>query len=318
MAYQQPLTKEEYNALARSVNMKLYLDSKGIEYKTEGVKNVGHGWIGIKCVYCNDPSHHLGIELKTGRCHCFKCQITVSCLKFIANLEHAGFNKAQKLAQRFQKTSAELNSEDEEVVKKSNGKLWFPKTFKELTYGNEPQVVANWFERRNYRRKLIEKYRLHFCRITPYPLSLIVPVFLDGKMVSWQAMGLIEKQYLDCPRDKCVVFNKETLYGIDEAKNTDQIVLVEGITDKWRVGNSAVAAFTKNITHEQFLLLAKKIPTNKTIKVFLDKDTEHNRENKKVAMRLAEIFSDVRLIHLKFKKDPAELTTAQAKMVLEY
>ena len=49
-----------------------FLEDRAIEIHYPGEKNVSEGWIAINCIYCDDPSWHLGINL-TGR------QIYISC-----------------------------------------------------------------------------------------------------------------------------------------------------------------------------------------------------------------------------------------------
>jgi len=55
------------------------------------------------------------------------------------------------------------------------------------------------------------------------------------------------------------------------------VIIVEGITDVWRLGDGAVATFTKNFTREQILLLKKK--NIKEAFVFYDSDAVGQSKN---------------------------------------
>ena len=51
-----------------------YLENREIDYHKAGEKNVGKGWININCPFCDDPSWHLGINLKSKFFNCYICE----------------------------------------------------------------------------------------------------------------------------------------------------------------------------------------------------------------------------------------------------
>ncbi len=60
------------------------------------------------------------------------------------------------------------------------------------------------------------------------------------------------------------------LYNFDRARHMPYIVLVEGVTDVWRLGDVGVAAFGKDISAEQISLLMEASGGQKPVVVLLD------------------------------------------------
>jgi len=147
---------------------------------------------------------------------------------------------------------------------------------------------------------------------------MIVPIYLDRELMSFQAMDVTGKArvpYIDCPEDRALVPNKQLLYGIDTVPG-DQVLIVEGVTDKWRIGDSAVAMFTKNWTRAQILLLYDRA-RGKRVKVLLDMDALRDAEG--LAKELTAMFRDVTFVEYgeDDPKDPALFSDEQINEILE-
>lgn len=70
-------------------------------------------------------------------------------------------------------------------------------------------------------------------------------------------------------------FSKRTvIFNLNRAKNMNELVLVEGVTDALTVGDSGIATFGKQVTDEQVnLLLNNLLPTQK-LYLMLDRDAD--------------------------------------------
>lgn len=93
--------------------------------------------------------------------------------------------------------------------------------------------------------------------IGPFKLRIIAPIYFGGNIVSFQGRDITGKSqlpYKACPMDLEVRHHKRCLYGIDKVKR-DGVVIVEGITDVWRLGPGAVATFGLGYTRAQLKLL---------------------------------------------------------------
>lgn len=90
------------------------------------------------------------------------------------------------------------------------------------------------------------------------PHRIIVPVFHRGRMVSWQARDVtsrVELRYISASQANEEVPHKTILYNLDNCRG-DSVLVVEGITDAWRLGDGACATFGTKFTQAQVVLLA--------------------------------------------------------------
>jgi hypothetical protein len=104
-----------------------------------------------------------------------------------------------------------------------------------------------------------------------YDDRLLIPIIQSRRLVSWQAreIGNSSKQkYL---------FHGESnknryLYNMDNALLHDHIVVCEGVTDAWRVGEQAVALFGKSLSLTQLELMKRLWGARCSCVVALDSD----------------------------------------------
>jgi hypothetical protein len=89
---------------------------------------------------------------------------------------------------------------------------------------------------------------------------LYVPVVQGGQLVGWQGRYPAEldwkatgvSKYYNMPGLR----KGQLLYNLDQARGQPLVVVVEGVTDAWRVGPAAVALFGKTASEAQVQLLA--------------------------------------------------------------
>jgi hypothetical protein len=290
-------------------DVKAYLDNKKILYSIGG-DNVAYGWVGVRCIYCSDHANHLGINLRTKQTHCFKCGAGGDILRFVQDLENISFSATLIRAREFES----IKKKEEVKIRESKGKVEFPSTFRYLEKKNLPIVVKEYLKTRRFKKDLISDYKLGYCEGGFYEHYMIVPIILDGKVVSWQAVDATLKgrlRYIDCPKDKGIMFNKQLVYGIDGFKHK-QAILVEGLTDKWRVGGEGLGLFGKG-TKDQMTLMVERLSRELQIKVMLDPDA--TREGKRFASELVAVFKRVRFIKLLGDKDPADLSDEEMEEI---
>ena len=269
-----------------------YLEDRDIEISYGG-DNVSEGWIGVKCIFCEDHANHLGIRLDSKNYSCWLGGCKGDIIALIQELEHVGFGAARYRLTEYQEDFTE--DKKAEKIKRSYSSL-LPKHFQSIERGKEPEAVKQYFKRRNFDLSLCQQYRLGYVAHGEYKLRLIAPVYLDRKLVSFQAIDVTGKAgvpYIDCPEDRAKTINKELLYGIDNVR--EQVIIVEGITDKWRMGTDSVALFGKNYTQEQLTLLYNKAK-GKRIKVVLDADAKI--KSLTFVKQLCHVFNDVELYYL--------------------
>ncbi|KKK66051.1 hypothetical protein LCGC14_2967990, partial [marine sediment metagenome] len=190
-----------------------------------------------------------------------------------------------------------------------------PENFQLIENAKTPNLVGEWLWSRGFPTSICQEYELGYVEWGEYQLRLIVPIYLDGEVVSFQSVdltGQADVKYKGCPNDRSHIPLKHTLYGIDDVG--DQVIIVEGITDKWRMGKNAVALFGKKWTPEQIDLLIRKAK-DKTIKICLDGDAEQEAYN--LYAKIQGVCRDVMIILLEYGEDPDGLRPDIIRKIIE-
>jgi DNA primase len=152
------------------------------------------------------------------------------------------------------------------------------------------------------------KYKIRACdRLGAYKFRIIIPVISYGLVVQFTAMGIADQdlRYKHCPNEKALADIKSCLYNIDTVEDT--AVVVEGVTDVWRMGDSCVCTFGTTFTDAQVNLLSKRA---QRIFVMFDsarKDKLAPYRAEQLADQLSTLVPHVEVIYLK-KGDPADMS----------
>jgi len=137
--------------------------------------------------------------------------------------------------------------------------------------------------------------------------TIIIPVFFGGKMVGWQSRLLYTPDKLSSEMCESLGFIKDedgdwvrppkyfTMYGLDKgrilynhdwARQSNLVVVCEGVFDALAVGRCAVAAFGKSLTDTQVNL----VKSNWDLAVLL-LDPDANKESNQLDLRLTNSIS---------------------------
>jgi hypothetical protein len=305
-----------------------WLDDEGYVYSPESEAS---DYVVMQCPACADIGKHLSVKYRGDAAvvfHCWRCENDLDGMKgngftLVMRLREVSKPVARNILERYQLEDGFRTARKQAERPRRDYKTLLPEFAERIEAGREPELVKRWFNKRRFDLSLCQKYSLHFCEMGEQALRLIIPVFLDRQMISWTARdmtGKAESKYISCANDRGISPIKSCLYGIDEAKAQPFIILVEGVTDKWRLGDSAVALFGKAWTAAQRLLLWEKVgDADRPIIVALDPDV-NDEEVRQTINRVRNLFDDVRALHLdpaKDGKDPGELSDARAGEILE-
>jgi hypothetical protein len=276
-------------------DIRSYLDSRSIPHSPSG-KNVSSGWIGINCLFCIDPSNHLGINLNSKAFSCLKCGEHGPAVKLVQTIE--GIQNFKKIY---------------EIIGEFSGGTFVPKAkeyqskvvFPPGTSKNFGIIHTSFLESRGYGPWTVEKYGLYATGpVGEYKHRIIVPIFINGRVqcfVGRDVTGKASVSYLNSPPEKSIRDVKQCLYNMDLVPRK-AVVIVEGILDSWRIGDGAVATFGVKYTHEQILLLRGM----KRVFVLFDGESEAIKMAHKMAYDLSSIIPEVKVLELS-EGDPDNL-----------
>jgi 5S rRNA maturation endonuclease (ribonuclease M5) len=284
------------------------LTALGIPFTTEG-KNIGNGWIGIRCPVCPDHSDHGGFNLIKGHYSCWKCGWHRAS-KIIAILAKTTEENAKKIIRQYTTPYLPLTPHHNEPCRAlyaPTGPLKLPG--QPLTLRHQQYLISRKFNP----AKLAALYGL----LGTGPVGrlkhrIIIPIIQDGTVVSYQGRDITDmagKRYLPCLKEEEIKPWKHCLYNIDNCN--DKIIIVEGVTDVWRLGYGAVSTFGTKFTTEQVKLIFKK--NIKEVFILFDNEPTAQKQAYKLAREISGQNIEVTIVTELDNKDPAELSWQDAK-----
>ena len=296
-----------------SIDIEEYLQSRDIPYSPAGSKNVSRNSIGISCPFCGDNSSHLGIKLDTKQWNCWICGAgrKKHFLSLVVKLENCSYRQAEELLKPFAHSDMSLFSRAADVpINVPYERFNLPTECK----NNLMDAHRKYLESRGFDPDYIfDKYKLKCVGPVSrrWKLSLIAPVYFRHRIVSFLAADITRKRknkYDNCSLEESVIPINQTLYNIDNASNS--VIVVEGITDVWNIGDGAVALYTKHASRQQLKILS----AFDRVFIMLDPDAFTNDGLNKLssADQLAQdlsAFTETVIIEMDHG-DPAELSGA--------
>ena len=289
----------------KTFNVIQYLEDSNIEYHTAGEKNVSKGWIEITCPFCNDPSWHCGVHLKHSNFNCYHCREKGNMTKLLKALSNITYKKVKEIIKKY--SNIIKDDEDEEIISEVK-EVFLPKTEKVF-----PNLHLNYLIKRGFDPKvLIPKYSLKACyTYGNYSYRIVIPYLYHKKLVTFTTRDVTDTsdlRYKNLSSELSILKTTNTLYNIDTVK--DKVIICEGITDVWRMGDESVALSTNRISNNQVKqLFQKKI--SKAL-ILLDSNTEVLADE--VAGKIGLFIPEVKIIMLE-NGDPAELKQSEVKEI---
>lgn len=276
-----------------------------INYITEGHKHSREGWVNIPCPFCTgNPGYHLGIHEDGNGAHCWRCgsHSVVEVLSIVLNLPRP------KVWAIMQKYKINIHKRRAPEAKVSIFPLKLPHPNSTLT-----EQYKRYLEKRRFDPDKLEKEwglkqtgPVSFLDNISYSHRLIIPIYWDGEMVSFQARDITSKshlKYLACPKRREKIHHKNIIYGRQEAwEDAKGVIVVEGVTDVWRLGKYAAATFGIEFKMEQVLALSK---THDRFFIIFDEEPQAQKQARVLATKLKALGKEAYIE--KIKGDPADM-----------
>tara|TARA_R100001530_G_C4315145_1_gene154122 strand:- start:791 stop:1699 length:909 start_codon:yes stop_codon:yes gene_type:complete len=288
-----------------------FCEDEGIEYKTEG-KNVTEGWVNINCPFCDDPSEHLGYDPTTGKFNCWKCG-GHGLWDLIGMVFPDGIRYDKK---KIMATIKKYQTDEVEVEKPVRRNRTEPEEVEMPVGSFQPHHSINhpsnkyklYLKNRGFDfRSIMSNWNIYVGGLVgEFKWRIIAPIYHKHTLVSYVGRAILkqEPKYLNMHGTNL----KDYLYGYDHCQDT--VIVVEGITDVWRMGRGvAVATFGTKTTMQQISLLKKF----KKVGVLFDSEDNAQEEALKIVDALNLL--GVEAYNLKLPegiKDPADLSDWQA------
>jgi len=252
--------------------LKLYRDFN-IEYRDQGHKHCRQGWVQIECNFCTgNPGYHLGYCVDStskfaGSFVCWRCG-GHSTFKVLREILKRGLD-VKEIIKRY-RVSGYAGPSVQTEIRLVKSAFKYPTDTGPLKPHHRKYLINR--KGGGFNPDYIEQewgvlgtgplstlsYRVgKEKKVLDYRNRLIIPIEWGGKIVSFQGRAITERskmKYLACPEEREIINLKTIIYGKTDWK---RCVVVEGVTDVWRLGFGAVSLFGIKYTLQQIRVLSK-------------------------------------------------------------
>ncbi len=285
------------------------------DYNVEYDTRVNKGWTNVTCPFCDDKTFNGGFNNAGDYYHCWKCG-GHNFKQALARTVNIPFNEIDTLVEQYAGRNSVLNTLNKKQAKAT--KLSLPTdTF--------TQAERKYLKERNFSPKLLhEKYKIVGGGIIgSWKYRIIIPLVLNGKIVSWTARTILSKQQqqkLKIPRyknlsiEQSVVDPKSVLYNLDHCE--DKIaVLTEGAFDVIRMGDGFFCSFGTELTQSQISMIKQRF---EKVFIMFDNEEEAQAKARKFGLQIASIGVEVELVDCYGdfnKNDAGELNEKEVQII---
>lgn len=286
------------------------------DYKIDYSLKTNRGWVNTKCIYCGGSSYKLGFNPTEDYCTCFACGL---------------HNLKETLSKLLAIPKKDINDVIEQyktrtiILNKLNDKKTTAVKNLVLPTDTFTPIERKYLKSRNFNPSYLhKKYNVVGGGIVgDWKYRIIIPVIINGKIVSWTGRSILEKSKLDelkIPRyknleiKKSVINPKECLFNLDNSKNKT-VVLTEGPFDVMRLGDDFICSFGTSLTQSQIKEIRLRYD-----KVFImfDNEIEAQQKARNYGQMLSSVGVDVEIVdaYSDFNKnDGGELNDEEVKLI---
>ena len=259
-----------------------------------------------KCPFHNETHPSFTVYPKTESFYCFGCMRHGNAIKFIELIEGVDYEEAYRIfIERFNGKIEEKKSKKED----KREKIELPDMIS-ISDPRVPKYFIDYIKRREIDKEILDKkYNVGVCLEGRYRDRLIFPIYMKGEIRSFIAndvTGFNKPKYLYPSTPKDYFFN------FDNAIESNNIIVVEGIWDALRIGDNGLALLGSYITKRQLEVLREYSIDEVTI--MLDADA-----SKKIYI-LGHLLSFVAkrvYVALLDKGDPGEMSKKEIEKKIE-
>ncbi len=285
-----------------------FLDHYNIPY-TEYGKNIGNSWFALEeCPFCQGGGNHFGINIQSKGYSCFICGEKGAPPNLVKELLRVSYGEALGIIKEF------FNGDLEFDIKETGDKVIFPSGVIPLAKSGGDYLRSRNFDpiyiRDKYQVQQTSGHSIlnHAGHKSDFKYRLILPIYMNRKLVSYTGRdytGLTDIRYKHVFIEACIIPPSSCLYNMDTVK--DKCIIVEGITDVWRMGDGVISLQGIKYTKEQIRYLVDK-DLKKVVILF---DSGKEDEARKLAKILSSLIPVVQVAHLP-EGDPGELSDIEA------
>lgn len=278
------------------------LEECNVPYKLVGQDHhVTNGWVGVACPTCDglgSDTHHLGINLNSLACSCWKCG-TKPFLATLAEITRLPYHQIETLAGPLRKTAPAKRVEVRGVLR--------------IPAGVEPLLGPHkkYLRKRGFDPDQLSKlWNVQGIGLAAkLAWRIWIPVSYQGQVVSWTTRGISDtaRRYVSADKNEEAYPAKKLLFGADFVRHA--AVVCEGPLDAMAVGPGAVATMGVNYTQSQVAKLSK-FPV---VAVCFDAEPDAQRRARRLCDELKAFGGQVWNVVLESGKDAASASKKEIR-----
>lgn len=292
----------------RAIDWRKLLTEQRIPYIESGA-NVKRGELAIQCPFCGsaDPSKHMGLNLETGWWSCWRNRSMhsgKSPLRLIMRLLRVPYGRAREIAglgddyvdpEGFDAIAARLLGRNADLRPEQMERrfLTLDRDFIPITDRIRTRRCWNYLYQRGFNGSsdagrdvdvLCSLYNLRTGTRGEWQDRIVLPYYLDGKLVTWtaRAIGAATIRYRDLDLKTSLLNPKDTLFNHDcILAGGKALVILEGPFDALKIdfygqpyGVRAVALSTNSLKDAQTYLLQVAADRFDQVIVMMDNKTD--------------------------------------------
>jgi DNA primase len=282
-----------------------------VPYSLEG-KNISNGWAGIQCRFCGDHSCHGGFNLTNGYYYCWRCghHSLISVIQKITNMTR---EQAKAIIAQYNTPGLPIGPPKKAptgALHGFTGSLKIPGSA--LKTHHQHYLISRGFDP----NKLTAQYGLLGTGpVGNFKHRIIIPISYNNQAVTFigrDITGKAELRYKPCPKEEELLPHKHIVYNLENCE--EEIVIVEGVTDVWKLGNGSCSTFGISFTTEQVAMIRRK--GVKKASILFDNEPQAQKQAIKLKNRLIGFRIETEIINLLDVNDPAELSCQDAKKLM--
>jgi hypothetical protein len=331
----------------RPLDWRRLLTEQRIPFIESGA-NVKRGELAIQCPFCGsaDPSKHMGVSLDTGWWSCWRNRSQhsgKSPLRLIMRLLGVPYGRAREIAglgddyvdpEGFDAIAARLMGRNKDIRPEQMDRrfLTLDKDFLPITDRMRTRKFWNYLYQRGFNGSsdagpdvdlLCSLYNLRAGVSGKWADRIVIPYYLDGKLVTWSARAITPAtiRYRDLDLESSLLAPKDTLFNHDCIKAGGKaLVIQEGPFDALKIdfygqpfGVRSVALSTNSLKDAQVYLLQVAADKFENVIVMMDNASSLGLIDSMRMKQALFFLNNVKIMPVPFgAKDAGELTPKQA------
>jgi len=242
-----------------------------------------NGWLKGDCPKCGKHDK-FGVHIGSNKSNCFVCGHKPRLIELIAKFERVEYNEAFKILNK--QEQLEYKEPKYELVAPKVDSI-LPESYRILSLGSSEmaKVMRRYVQKRGFNPNKVALKGWGYCTKGKYKGHLIIPYFVNGKVVYFNARRVIGNgpKFNNPTKEDIGLGKSMAIYNISALNLYKKIYLVESAINAETLGDHAIGAGGKKLSPWQ----KDKILSSKAEKIVIILDPDALKEAIELAMELS-------------------------------